>query len=447
MRLFSMTAVALFALATPAHATYPGANGKIAYVYDALYADPFHGDDSGSYIYVTNPFGTLSGKISPADVRDADPAWSADGNKIAFTGDSWTKTAIFVMNPDGSNRTQLTSGTVDLQPAWSPDGKKITFVRYTGCNPNCSGSDVWTMNADGTSQTQLTTTEKEVKPTWSPDGTKIAFESGSYVGHDIWTIHPDGSGLTQLTSDGKFGFGLDWSPDGSKLAAIHQQYVSTMTADGTAIHHIFGGGCYFCGFSSPVWSPDSTKIAYVWNPGCFDTCSDAYPRLAIGDVATERGDRFYRASADTPSWQPINRPPDCSSVVASRSVLSTPNHRLIPITLDGATDPDGDPVTLMVDGVTQDEPTGRRPDAVLGPASNAVSLRATRSGHGDGRVYRIAFKATDGRGGECSGTATVGVPRKRNRPAMDSAPPSYDSLVGTPGGGGQGENGQHGHQG
>jgi hypothetical protein len=99
------------------------------------------------------------------------------------------------------------------------------------------------------------------------------------------------------------------------------------------------------------------------------------------------------------------------------------------VSLSGATDPDGDKVTFTITGVTQDEPVGRKPDAVLGPASNEVKLRATRSGHSDGRVYRIAFKATDGRGGECSGTATAGVPHNDRSAAVDSAPPSYDGLA------------------
>jgi hypothetical protein len=43
------------------------------------------------------------------------------------------------------------------------------------------------------------------------------------------------------------------------------------------------------------------------------------------------------------------------------------------------------------------------------------------------RVYRISFTASDGMD-QCSGVATVEVRRKKNRPAVDSAPPSYDSF-------------------
>jgi hypothetical protein len=128
----------------------------------------------------------------------------------------------------------------------------------------------------------------------------------------------------------------------------------------------------------------------------------------------------------------IERPPDCSNVTPSPAELWPPNGKLHEVALSGAGDPDGDQVALTITGVTQDEPTGRFPDARLGPAGDQLRLRAKRSGHGDGRVYRIAFKATDGHGGECTGTSTVGIPRSRHRVAVDSAPPSYDSLLASP---------------
>jgi hypothetical protein len=97
--------------------------------------------------------------------------------------------------------------------------------------------------------------------------------------------------------------------------------------------------------------------------------------------------------------------------------------------LGGASDPNGDAVTITVTGVTQDEPTGGAPDAFLGPAANQATLRAERDGGGDGRVYRMSYMASDGHGGTCSGFARVGVPRG-SKAAVDSAPPSYDSLSG-----------------
>ena len=130
-----------------------------------------------------------------------------------------------------------------------------------------------------------------------------------------------------------------------------------------------------------------------------------------------------------------NRPPDCSGVTAGPN-LWPPNHKFNLVSLDGASDPDGDPTTITITGVTQDEPVNEKgdgntaPDASAGPSSHQVSLRAERSGRGDGRVYRIAFTVSDGRGGLCDGTTTVGVSHDQGGQAtpVDSAPPGYDSF-------------------
>jgi CSLREA domain-containing protein len=129
-----------------------------------------------------------------------------------------------------------------------------------------------------------------------------------------------------------------------------------------------------------------------------------------------------------------NRPPSCARVLASPNRLWPPNHKLTLITLSGATDPDGDTVTLTVTGVTQDEPISGlgpgdlSPDAQAGAKSNTVFVRAERSDTGDGRIYRISFMGADGKGGSCSGTAKVGVPKTQRGTAVDSAPPSYNSF-------------------
>jgi hypothetical protein len=132
----------------------------------------------------------------------------------------------------------------------------------------------------------------------------------------------------------------------------------------------------------------------------------------------------------------LNQPPDCTAAVASPSLLWPPNHKLETVTVMGVTDPDGDPVTVTITRVTQDEPTNglgdgnRSPDAQPDSTSDSVRLRGERSGRGDGRVYRIHFTATDPQGASCSGTVTVGVPHdKGTGPAIDSAPPSYNSFL------------------
>ena len=133
----------------------------------------------------------------------------------------------------------------------------------------------------------------------------------------------------------------------------------------------------------------------------------------------------------------VNAPPVCSGLAANPNLLWPPNHKLRQVTVTGATDPNGDPVTTTIVGVTQDEPVDglgdgdTSPDAVFGPASNQVRLRAERSGLGDGRVYRVMVLVEDAFGLTCNATLRVGVPHDRGRGAapVDSAPPSFNSLV------------------
>jgi hypothetical protein len=101
----------------------------------------------------------------------------------------------------------------------------------------------------------------------------------------------------------------------------------------------------------------------------------------------------------------------------------------------GVTDSDGDPITITVDAVSQDEPvngTGdgdASPDA-MGLTTSSVQLRAERSGTGNGRVYRIFFTASDRKGGICRENLLVTVPLNRGRHsvAVDDGP-IYNSAL------------------
>jgi CSLREA domain-containing protein len=127
-----------------------------------------------------------------------------------------------------------------------------------------------------------------------------------------------------------------------------------------------------------------------------------------------------------------NNPPDCTSATPSIERIWPPNRRFWPVRVRGVTDPDGDPVTITIDRIFQDEWVGWRPDAwIVGP--NFAKVRAERAGKGDGRVYHIEFEAEDDQGGICSGVVLVGiVPHDQSGEVgdFDSGPPWYDSITG-----------------
>jgi hypothetical protein len=149
---------------------------------------------------------------------------------------------------------------------------------------------------------------------------------------------------------------------------------------------------------------------------------DFTARLTLADVPAGATVQIHNIECNTGTGQcraedveivpAANAPPMCEDAVARPDVVWPPNHGLVQVTVDGVTDPDGDPVSITATSVFQDEQVdapgsgNTAPDAQLAP----LAVRAERSGQGNGRVYTITFTADDGRGGTCSGTVQVCVP-------------------------------------
>jgi Tol biopolymer transport system component len=128
-----------------------------------------------------------------------DPAWSPDGQMIAFVGFAGLTAglgkAIYVVKADGSRLRNLTPKPVGsyADPAWSPDGRKLAFVNRDG------NSEVYVMNANGRGQRNLTRDPAyDADPAWSPDGRKIAFVSNRDGKYGIYVMNADGSGEQRL---------------------------------------------------------------------------------------------------------------------------------------------------------------------------------------------------------------------------------------------------------
>lgn len=130
-----------------------------------------------------------------------------------------------------------------------------------------------------------------------------------------------------------------------------------------------------------------------------------------------------------------NDSPVCTNAKPSDKSLWPPNHKLATLSVQGVTDPDNDPVTITITGITQDEPVNGLGDGDTAPdgfgvGTGQAQLRQERSGTGNGRVYAIRFQAADGHGGTCTGTVTVGVPHDQGRgstPIDDGQ--NYDSAT------------------
>jgi hypothetical protein len=149
----------------------------------------------------------------------------------------------------------------------------------------------------------------------------------------------------------------------------------------------------------------------------------------------------------------MNQPPDCSLATLDSTTAWPPNHTFREVQVLGVTDPDGDPVTVAIVGIDQDEAvmdsglgSGMTcPDGVLidrdgDGIADAAGLRCEREGRGNGRVYAVHFVASDGRGGECSGSLLYSVPHDMDGDAAVDDGAAFDSTA-CPGGGSEGQPG------
>ena len=190
--------------------------------------------------------------------------------KIAFTSNRDGNPEIYIMNPDGSEQTNLTQHNADdYSPVWSPTGAQILFV-----SDRHGTRDLYLMNPDGTNVRKVF---KQLvgrqHPTWSPDGKQFAYHRFNKLA--IYIASSDGKDDKKLTN----GLWPAWSPDGTEIAfvadekfaiiadralQVESSKIQIINLQTNAEETLLPGEKLMLG---PAWSPDSTQIAFSWvNP-------------------------------------------------------------------------------------------------------------------------------------------------------------------------------------
>ncbi len=222
-----------------------------------------------AHIHVINIDGSGDTQITTSAGTDANPAWSPDGSRIAFsTPDSENShVGIATVNADGSDLRLLSSEQtfLDLHPAWSPDGNQIAFTAG-------GGDAIEVMNADGSDRRRLVTKsggERYSHLSWSPDGTRIAVQSTRprELGHareEIWVMNADGTNFVRLTTNDVEDSHPDWTPNGQTIVfgrAGVAGGVYRINPDGSGETRLLFDP-FALGVASPNWSHDGQQLAY-----------------------------------------------------------------------------------------------------------------------------------------------------------------------------------------
>ena len=191
--------------------------------------------------------GASDPRLDPSGRTVAFPIWSIDRESNEYRSNIWLAPV------DGSEppRRFTTGERRDGTPRWSPDGSRLAF---TSSRKEKEPAQLYVIPVGGGEPTRLTELKEDASdPRWSPDGTQIVFASRA---RDEAYEEEDGKKRRPRRID-RLHFKLDnegWTSD-------RRMQLFVVPADGSGEPRRLTEGDYEN--SSPSWSPDGTKIAFV----------------------------------------------------------------------------------------------------------------------------------------------------------------------------------------
>ncbi len=301
----AVIAAAVIAHAATASAQSTSVNGQIAYEVCGLpSAIPFVGTQCDIFVMEADGSNRVN-VTNSAERNELSPAWSPDGQRIAYFDGFNAIFDLRLMDADGANKSAAITTTTTYPyasvPTWSPGGTQIAFVRNNPGSPVSIQADIVVVDLVSGSETTITgpvsfsgslVDADEIEPVWSPDGGKIAFAgvrletypdpiTGAPIEGAQWeivTVNPDGSGEQILSvgdrnSDRARFLEEDrapaWSPDGRMLVFMSQAQVPSCCGPWQiwAVNRDGSGATNLSADPAvndlwPTWSPDGSQILF-----------------------------------------------------------------------------------------------------------------------------------------------------------------------------------------
>jgi len=271
---------------------------------------------------VWNAQGRRGRRLTSGPSTAIDPAWSADGLRVAFS----RHRDIWVMNADGTGQRRVTSCATTpvapkcaasdsgfIGPTFAPDGR-LAFWSFSCNDSGYCNEFIWVSQGDGTGLRFLT---RGFDPAWSPGGGEIAF---TWYGFEpgvcspqgcqhLYLIDPAGtSGVRPVTASlGGEEFSPNWTPDGAQLAfagyenAANDSGIFLVNRDGTGLRLVVSHG--FLDDYDPAVSPDGMEVAYVRQ-----VASGFLGGVSVVGLDGV-GDRVVAPGGGGPDWQPLPNEP------------------------------------------------------------------------------------------------------------------------------------------
>jgi Tol biopolymer transport system component len=232
----------------PAHAAWPGANGRIAF--DAI-------TERGVQVRTSTLDGRrqrVVARFPPLPIglehKSGGPQWSPAGDRVVYQR---IATGIETVAGDGHGRRTIETSL--LWPGWSPSGRELVAVVAES-----RFHSLVRMRLDGSRQREIPipALDNVALPRWSPTGRWILFEEGSPAGVFTWRVRPDGSGARRLVQGSRYS----WSPSGRRFAYTDGPNVWSVRPNGRG-RRLLARGPVDSVVAGIAWSPDGRHIAFV----------------------------------------------------------------------------------------------------------------------------------------------------------------------------------------
>ena len=191
-------------------------------------------------------------------------AWAPDG-RIVYVSNEGGNADVWIANPDGSNRKQLTAGsTTDVSPVVTADGRYVVFVSW-----ETNKRSVWRMNIDGSNPLRLTSGLAEAFPSLSPDGRWVVYSAIDGPKPTLWRVSIDGGTPVRITDHTAATSAI--SPDGRWIAFSYPESLDPFAPPNRIAIIPFEGGPIEKTFEVPAigtvlsvtqWSHDGKSIFY-----------------------------------------------------------------------------------------------------------------------------------------------------------------------------------------
>lgn len=148
------------------------------------------------------------------------PAYSPDGQRVAYVSFEHKRPRIFIQEIATGKREQLTNYEgLNNAPAWSPDGSKLAFVLSRDGNPEIYVMDMATRATRRVTQHMAIDTE----PFWGKDGQTLYFTSDRSGRPQIYKKNINGGTAQRVTFVGNYNANPKLSADEKTLVMIHRQ--------------------------------------------------------------------------------------------------------------------------------------------------------------------------------------------------------------------------------